>query len=75
VERIRKRLARAGRTMRQGALQQALERLAGRLEAPAHLRWIQASVGQQIQMIPVEEVLFFISDEKYTRVQTRSRKR
>ncbi|TNY04687.1 LytTR family transcriptional regulator, partial [Escherichia coli] len=31
---------------------------------------IQASVGQAIQMIPVEDVLFFISDEKYTRVQT-----
>src|SRR5882672_1510979 len=69
VERIRKRLA-APADDAQGALQQALERLAGRLEAPAHLRWIQASVGQQIQMIPVEEVLFFISDEKYTRVQT-----
>ena len=27
-------------------------------------------MGQSIQMIPVEEVLFFISDEKYTRVQT-----
>ena len=26
----------------------------------------------EIQMIPVEEVLFFISDEKYTRVQTAS---
>jgi DNA-binding LytR/AlgR family response regulator len=34
------------------------------------LRWIQATVGQSIQMIPVEDVLFFISDEKYTRVQT-----
>jgi DNA-binding LytR/AlgR family response regulator len=69
VERIRKRMA-APTDDAQGALQQALERLAGRLEAPSHLRWIQASVGQQIQMIPVEEVLFFISDEKYTRVQT-----
>src|SRR5206468_10181187 len=69
VERIRKRLA-APADDAQGALQQALERLAGKLEAPSHLRWIQASVGQQIQMIPVEEVLFFISDEKYTRVQT-----
>src|SRR5207253_8122651 len=38
--------------------------------APPKLRWIQASVGPQIQMIPVEDVLFFISDEKYTRVQT-----
>ena len=34
------------------------------------MQWIQASVGQAIQMIAVEEVLFFISDEKYTRVQT-----
>src|SRR5947208_14698265 len=69
VERIRKRLA-APTDNAQSALQQALERLAGKLAAPSHLRWIQASVGQQIQMIPVEEVLFFISDEKYTRVQT-----
>jgi DNA-binding LytR/AlgR family response regulator len=35
-----------------------------------HLKWIQATVGQAIQMIPVEDVLFFVSDEKYTRVQT-----
>lgn len=34
------------------------------------LQWIQASMGQQIRMIPVEDVLFFTSDEKYTRVQT-----
>lgn len=34
------------------------------------LRWIQASVGSALQMIPVEDVLFFVSDEKYTRVQT-----
>jgi DNA-binding LytR/AlgR family response regulator len=41
-------------------------------KAPPRLKWIQATVGQTIQMIPVEEVLFFISDEKYTRVQTAS---
>ena len=41
-----------------------------KLEPPTRLRWIQASVGQQIHMIPVDEVLFFASDEKYTRVQT-----
>ena len=35
-----------------------------------HLKWIQATVGQAIQMIPVDDVLFFVSDEKYTRVQT-----
>jgi DNA-binding LytR/AlgR family response regulator len=35
-----------------------------------YLKYIQATVGQQLRMIPVDEVLFFISDEKYTRVQT-----
>src|SRR2546423_10419551 len=69
VERLKKRLA-APTDNAQSVLQQALEHLAGKLEAPSHPRWVQASVGQQIQMIPVDEVLFFISDEKYTRVQT-----
>jgi DNA-binding LytR/AlgR family response regulator len=35
------------------------------------LRWIQASVGPQIRLIPVDDVLFFQSDLKYTRVVTR----
>ena len=35
-----------------------------------YLQWIQASMGQQLRMIPVVDVLFFTSDEKYTRVQT-----
>lgn len=54
-------------------LQQVLHKLASQLNpggAPRYLDWIQASVGQGIQMIPVADVLFFISDEKYTRVQT-----
>ena len=54
-------------------LQALLHQLSARLnpsQAPQVLQWIQATVGQSIQMIPVEEVLFFISDEKYTRVQT-----
>ena len=76
VDRIRRRLeARAG-----GAdappgpnMQQLLHQLSARLTpggAPRYLEWIQATVGQAIQMIPVGEVLFFVSDEKYTRVQT-----
>ena len=38
----------------------------------SHLQWIQASVGQQLRLIPATEILFFTSDEKYTRVQTES---
>jgi DNA-binding LytR/AlgR family response regulator len=54
------------------AMQQLLQTLSRHLNPapPPRLRWIQATVGSSIQMIPVEEVLFFISDEKYTRVQT-----
>ena len=54
------------------ALNQVLQQLAAQMNpaGTARLRWVQASVGASIQMIPVEEVLYFISDEKYTRVQT-----
>ena len=48
-------------------VEQLAERISGRAE---HLRWIKASVGPQVRLIPVEEVLFFQSDEKYTRVVT-----
>lgn len=34
------------------------------------IRWISASVGDTIHMFPIEEVLFFESDLKYTRVVT-----
>lgn len=53
-------------------MQRLLQRLSSQLnpQAPAKLQWIQATVRQSIQMIAVEDVLFFISDEKYTRVQT-----
>ena len=47
--------------------------LAARLAPKAnenHLRWIKASVGSNVRLIPVEEVLFFQSDDKYTRVVT-----
>jgi DNA-binding LytR/AlgR family response regulator len=53
-------------------MQQLLTRLAEQIspKIPSKLQWIQATVRQTIQMIPGAEVLFFISDEKYTRVQT-----
>jgi DNA-binding LytR/AlgR family response regulator len=82
VDRIRKRMDERLQQERSGAaislpahtpdMQQLLQRLALQLDpkAPAKLQWIQATVRQAIQMIPVEDVLFFISDEKYTRVQT-----
>jgi len=75
VQRLKQRLATRGTAdATPGApLQQLLHRLSAQLNpgaAPGYLKWIQASVGSSIQMIPVADVLFFISDEKYTRVQT-----
>ena len=79
AQRIRARLAQRDAPEPEGSasapppIQQMLHKLAAQLSpggAPRYLDWIQASVGQGIQMIPVAEVLFFISDEKYTRVQT-----
>ena len=45
---------------------------AGNAQQNSYLQWIQASVGQQLRLIPTAEILFFRSDEKYTRVQTES---
>jgi len=34
------------------------------------LRWVSASVGETIKLFAIDEILFFQSDEKYTRVVT-----
>lgn len=51
-------------------LDEILARLAARM-APAgrqYLQWIKASVGATVRMIAVEDICYFQSDEKYTRV-------
>lgn len=51
-----------------------LDKLAERLEmnaAPEPLRWIHASVGPALRLIPVEQIDYLRSDEKYTRVAWR----
>ena len=54
------------------SVQQLLHVLSAQVSGrPAqYLSWLQASVGQTIQMVAVEDVLYCESDEKYTRVQT-----
>ena len=55
-------------------LDATLSGLAGAAAAPAaarqHLRWINASVGQNVKLITVDEVSYFQADNKYTRVVT-----
>lgn len=51
-----------------------LQELAARLQrttAPAQLRWVRASVGQTVRLIPVEDIDFLRSEDKYTLVAWR----
>ncbi len=77
VARLKKRLAEPAPDLSAllADLSSRLSRGIGEALAPAaapraFLQWIQASIGQELRMIAVDEVLFFTSDEKYTRVQT-----
>jgi DNA-binding LytR/AlgR family response regulator len=63
-ERIRKRLAAAPPD-----LQNLIAALAVRAPA-AHLRWINASIGNEVKLITVDEICYFQSDAKYTRAVT-----
>jgi DNA-binding LytR/AlgR family response regulator len=68
IDRLRERLEAPAPANDFAELMQALDR---RLRAPLQeqrIRWISASVGDTIKMFPVEQILFFESDEKYTRV-------
>ena len=56
-----------------GDMEQLLTRIARQVAPgarPDYLRWIQASVGSSLRMIATRDILFFRSDDKYTRVQT-----
>ena len=51
-------------------LAQLSERLGPNAATREYLRWVQASVGSNLRMIPTSDVLFFHAEDKYTRVQT-----
>ena len=69
-ERLRARIKQAPDPM-QDLLAQLSQRLgAGAVKSREYLRWVQASVGANIRMIPTGDVLFFRAEDKYTRVQT-----
>ena len=68
IERVKSRLATPP-----ASLEHLLDALARRLSPPrAWLRWINASLGNDIRLITVDEVCYFRSDSKYTKVVTNS---
>jgi len=72
VARLRERLMQNTPSDSPVALLQTLAQLQQRLsadKAAPQLRWLQCNVGSTTRLINVADVLFFRSDEKYTRVQ------
>ncbi|HUW38127.1 MAG TPA: LytTR family DNA-binding domain-containing protein [Rhodocyclaceae bacterium] len=74
VERLKNRLTAAN--TREDALARIEAMISGlaeggpaRRDAP-HLRWIQAGVGNRLQLYPVEEVIYLQAQDKYTVVVT-----
>jgi len=68
-ERLRARLKQDPDPMDE-LLAQLSQRLGGGLKPREYMRWVQASVGANLRMIPTNEILFFRAEDKYTRVQT-----
>jgi DNA-binding LytR/AlgR family response regulator len=69
-ERLRARLKQAPDPMTD-LLAQLSQRLGtGGVKPREYMRWVQASVGANIRMIPTSDILFFRAEDKYTRVQT-----
>jgi DNA-binding LytR/AlgR family response regulator len=75
VQRLRQRLAGPPAAPEDDRLQAAIEKMSAELrrQAPAQrqsgwLQWIKASVGNSVRLIPVEQVAYLRSDEKYTLV-------
>ena len=69
-QRVRERLQQKPNPM-EDLLEQLSKRLAsGSATTREYLRWVQASVGANLRMIPTSDILFFRAEDKYTRVQT-----
>lgn len=72
VHRLRERLASAApSTDLAGLLDQLETRLQRRITTPPTLRWLRASIGDKVRMIPVDEIDYLRSDHKYTRIAWR----
>jgi DNA-binding LytR/AlgR family response regulator len=75
-ERLRERSGsgnEAGAANSQPELAELIDQLAQKLQLPGakpQLRWIKASIGANLRLIPIEEVVYFQADDKYTRVFT-----
>lgn len=76
VARLKQRLRTGkatGAAKSQPELAEIVDQLAQKLRLPGakpQLRWIKASIGANLRLIPIEEVVYFQAEDKYTRVFT-----
>jgi DNA-binding LytR/AlgR family response regulator len=66
VARVKERLVAAAPATNTDALLRQLAESLGRGATPAPLRWVRASVGETVRLIPAEDIDFLRSDQKYT---------
>ena len=66
VDRVKERLASPAAASMD--LQRLLDQLAGQVRKPAPLEVLQAGVGKEVRLVRVEDVVYFESDARYTRV-------
>jgi len=69
-QRLRDRLQHKPEPM-EDLLAQLANRLgSGGIKPRDYMRWVQASVGPNLRVIPTSDILFFRAEDKYVRVQT-----
>jgi DNA-binding LytR/AlgR family response regulator len=71
VRRLKDRLASNAAPQPEGydaMLEQLARQLRQQVGAPSRLKWIKASVGAAVKLIPVDEIVYLKSDNKYTLV-------
>jgi DNA-binding LytR/AlgR family response regulator len=69
-QRLRDRLQHKPEPM-EDLLSQLASRLgSGSIKPREYMRWVQASVGANLRVIPTSDILFFRAEDKYVRVQT-----
>lgn len=71
VRRLQDRLRESRPALNTDALLRELAANLQRTAPPAPLRWLRASVGQTVRLIPVDDVDFLRSEEKYTSIAWR----
>ena len=68
IGRVRRRLQQPVSTAAAAQLQQVLATLAATVRQPPALEVIPAGLGKEVRLIRVDDVIFFESDSRYTRV-------